>query len=267
MINDRISQVTIGKILDWLTTLDIEKMDISAVITAFTHPSYKGMYPHVEDYERLEFIGDAVLDLVSAEDLFRQSEANEGILTEQRKLLVSNEHLSRVFDALNIQPLIRTAMNYSPSIKDKANFVEAFFGAVFREYRFERCVKLWHTIQGKIGEDSKLTTKAPISPEDEKIISIMGRIYDDWGLTVKNAKSLLQELCQKQGANLPEYTEMERNGPDHKPIFRVEVSGVIFEKSVSAIGEGSTKKIAQIKAAEKLCDRIFLKYIPSSSGN
>ncbi|MHA1776015.1 MAG: ribonuclease III domain-containing protein, partial [Promethearchaeota archaeon] len=55
-------------------------MDLTLVITAFTHPSYKGLVPTAEDYERLEFLGDAVLDLVVAEELIKRSNAREGVL-------------------------------------------------------------------------------------------------------------------------------------------------------------------------------------------
>ncbi|MCF2141343.1 MAG: hypothetical protein K9W44_14890 [Candidatus Lokiarchaeota archaeon] len=254
------------KLFNWLKKQRIINMDIKILITAFTHPSYKGVFPEVEDYERLEFLGDAVLDLVSAEDLIKHSSANEGVLTERRKQLVNNENLSQIFDRLKISSFIRTAPHYKPSIKDKANFIEAFFGALFLEHRYEYCVIVWRQFQEKMGKIKKKIYHAPLSPEDEQNKEELKQFYRSIGLTPKNAKSMLQELNQKQGLDLPNYELIEHFGPDHNPTFRVKVSGIFFtgppKWTRSAIGEGKSKKIAEIRAAEKLCDQIYLDYIP-----
>jgi ribonuclease-3 len=265
MIN--LSEQDKNQLLNWLNDLNIGDVDLEKVIVAFTHPSYKGMNPNAEDYERLEFLGDAVLELISAEELVRNYNLSEGSMTERRKQIVNNEYLSQVFDRLKIQPLTRAAVSYVPSIKDKANFVEALFGAVYLDKGYERCKELWDLFQKKMGINKKKTVSVPMTAEQKQNKDAMLQFYKQLGLTAKNAKSLLQELCQKQNLPIPEYTLLERIGPDHDPVFRVKVSAILFNRppswTYSEIGEGKSKKIAELKAAEKLCNKVFLNYIPS----
>jgi ribonuclease-3 len=262
-----ISDIEKQKYIQWLQTLNIADLDIQKIITAFTHPSYKGMVPNVEDYERFEFLGDAVLELISAEELVTNFQLSEGAMTEKRKQMVNNEYLSQVFDRLKIQPLIRTALNYTPSIKDKANFVEALFGAYYLDKKYDACKVLWDFIQTRMGINKKKVKAAPISQEEKQNKEAMVNYYKELGLTPKNAKSMLQELCQKQNLDLPTYEQVERSGPDHDPVFRVKISAKLFNRppswTYSAIGAGKSKKIAEIKAAEELCKQIFLDYISS----
>ncbi len=256
-------------LLGWLKLIDLEKIDQKLIITAFTHPSFKGLYPDVEDYERLEFLGDAVLDLISAEELIKDTHDSEGVLTEKRKLLVNNDFLAKIFDNMHINMLIRTAINYVPSTKDKANFVEALFGAIFLIKGYDESKIIWNLMLEKIGKTKKKKIKPPQTPDDQENRNASLEFYNKLGLTQfqKNAKSMLQELCQKQGLDLLDYVLIEKSGPDHNPIFKVQVSGVVINHvprwKHSAIGEGQTKKQAEIKAAEALCDEIFLEYIPS----
>jgi ribonuclease-3 len=257
------------KLLNWSKLLNLEKIDHKLIITAFTHPSFKGLYPDVEDYERLEFLGDSVLDLISAEELIKRAHDSEGVLTEKRKLLVNNDYLATIFDNLKIDQLIRTAISYIPSTKDKANFVEALFGAIFLMIGYKETKIRWNLMQKKIGKMKKKKIELPHSPEEKENRSSTLEFYNKLGLTQnqKNAKSMLQELCQKQGLELMEYTLIKRSGPDHNPMFEVLISGVVFNQvprwKHKAIGKGNTKKNAEIKAAEALCDEIFLGYIPS----
>jgi ribonuclease III len=254
---------------EWLQQLGIEKEveKNENFFTAFTHPSYKGMFPNAEDYERYEFLGDSVLDLISAEELFFEQHFSEGVMTEKRKLLVNNDFLAQVFDRLKMAQFTRTAINYNPSIKDKANHVEAFFGALFIEADYTKCKEVWDKFQIKMGKNKKKSIPKPLTAEEKLNQSTMKEFYLRLGLTPKNAKSSLQELCQKQNLPIPEYVLIEQTGPDHDPLFRVKVSAVVQsvpQWTKSAIGEGKSKKIAEVKAAEALCEEIFLDYIPSS---
>jgi len=253
-------------IRDWLKSLDIQDLDIELITTAFTHPSYKGIFPNVETYERFEFLGDAVLGLISAEELVRKQKLSEGSMTERRKQIVNNEYLSQVFDRLKIQPLTRTAMNYTPSVKDKANFIESFLGAVFLNKGYDKCKALWELFQRKMEISKEKTVVVPFTAEEKQNKEALLQIYKELGLTAKNAKAMLQELCQKQNLQIPEYNLIERGGPDHNPVFRVKVTAVLFNRPpmqvYSEIGEGKSKKIAELKAAEILCKKVFLNYIP-----
>ncbi|MHA1796260.1 MAG: ribonuclease III domain-containing protein [Promethearchaeota archaeon] len=243
----RISPQLQAQLKQWLKKFKLEEMDLTLVITAF--------------------LGDAVLDLVVAEELIKRSNAREGVLTEQRKQIVNNDFFAQIFVKLNIQPFIRAAFSYIPSVKDKANFIEAFFGAIFLVFNYAKCVEIWQKLQMIMGKKSKIKAGTYLSSEERESKVRFRQLYADLGLTPKNAKSVLQELCQKQGLEIPKYTVIEHSGPDHNPIFQVKVSGIIFadppRRVLSAIGNGSSKKVAEIKAAENLCDQIFLEYITS----
>lgn len=255
------------RIIEWLNDQEIGDLDLELAIMTLTHPSYKGLDPKADDYERLEFLGDAVLELISAEELVRNYNLSEGSMTERRKQIVNNEYLSQVFERLKIQPLTRAAVSYTPSTKDKANFIEALFGAVYLDKGYERCKTLWNLFQKKMGINKKKTVTAPMTAEEKQNKETMLQFYRELGLAPKNAKSMLQELCQKQNLPIPEYTQIDRVGPDHDPLFRVKVSAVLFNRpprlTYSEIGEGKSKKIAEQKAAENLCKKIYLDFVPS----
>ena len=247
-----------------LQTLNIPDLDLEKLITAFTHPSYKGMVPYAEDYERFEFLGDAVINLISAEDLVKNQQLSEGAMTEKRMQLVNNEYLSQIFDLLQFYPLIRTALQYTPSNKDKANFVEALFGAIFLDKDYKECKKVWEYIQIKMESNIKITSSKTISVEEQLNIEKLKQLYKEYGLITKNAKSMLQELCQKQNLPIPEYELIGRTGLDHDPTFEVRISAQVFNREpimvYTAIGVAKSKKSAEIKAAENLCNKIYLEY-------
>ena len=79
---------------------------------AMTHPVYKNIEPDAKDYERFEFLGDAVLDLLTADYLFNlEKKYTEGIMTQKRSRMVNNEYLSEIFDKLGLKKFIRTEKN------------------------------------------------------------------------------------------------------------------------------------------------------------
>ncbi len=264
-ISDKIKQ----DLQAWLQHLGIEK-DLEKnenYITAFTHPSYKGMFPKAEDYERYEFLGDSVLDLISAEELFFGQNFSEGVMTEKRKLLVNNEYLAQVFDRLKMAQFTRTAVNYVHSTKDKANHVEAFFGALFIEFGYTKCKAAWDLMQNKMNKmniTKKKTISKPLTAEEKQNETVMKQFQQKLGLIPKNAKSMLQEYCQKINLSIPEYTLIEQTGSDHEPMFKVQVVlGSVSQKKLSEIGIGKSKKLAEMKAAEAVCEAFHLEYIPS----
>lgn len=254
-----------------LRDLSVERVDGPKILAAFTHPSYKGIAPHEEDYERLEFLGDAVLDLVAAQALVEESgTASEGAMTERRKQYVSNEVLAHVFDHFKLATLIRAAVNYAPSLKDKADVVEALFGAVFLtpDNGYTACWHLWHAVRERMGFHRKTRVRAPQTAEEEANRTEYEFFYQSLGLTPKNAKSSLQELCQKQNLPLPSYDLLARAGPDHDPAFTVKITAKLFDRiprlTYTAQATAKSKKLAELKAAEQLCEQIFLPYTPSS---
>ncbi|MHA1729509.1 MAG: ribonuclease III domain-containing protein, partial [Promethearchaeota archaeon] len=188
---------------------------------------------NVKDYERLEFLGDAVLDIVVAEELFRSEiPLNQGQMTRKRTEFVNNEYLSTVFVNLNLGSFIRASLNYSPSVKDRANIVEALFGALFISRGFKMCKLFWAKIQDIMKPYHKVT----VQHEEVKLDAIQARVrdvmrmkYKNMGLIAKNPISSLQELCQRNGRALPIYNELEKEGSDHNPLFVFEVTASLFE--------------------------------------
>ncbi len=131
---------------------------------------------------------------------------------------------------------------------------------------YEESKNRWNLMQEKMGETEIKEIIHALTSEEQENSNNYLKVYEKLGLTknLKNAKSMLQELCQKQELEILEYTELERKGPDHMPIFRVEVSGFVFDNIYkSALGEEKSIKKAEMKAAEALCDEIFLEYIRS----
>ena len=238
------------KIKNLLVKLEIDDVEPIKLLPAFTHPSFRGIALEAEVYERWEFLGDSVLDLICADILIRERVLSEGEMTEKRKLDVNNENLSCMFDILGLDSLVRASIDYKLSMKDKANIIEAFLGGIFLNKGYDVSKSVWNYMKKQY-----LLQKPPES-ENLEINKV--------GLGITNAKNMLQEFCQKQGLPIPTYSLIEREGSDHNPIFKVKVLAYINinepDKESSALGIGKTKKEAEKTAAEKLCDEICLEY-------
>jgi len=247
------------KVNVWMKKYQIEKVSLNLIYEALTHSSYKGMGYDVEDNERLEFLGDSVLDLIVAHQLFLNSKFSEGNMTEERKNLVRNDTLSPLFDKTRLKDLTRTANDFEFSIKNKADFIEALFGAVFLDKGYLRCLEFWEIIQDF--NDKSLFDTSVNMPSSIKQIENESIIKPS-----KNAKNALQEYCQKRSLPSPEYFVINKEGLDHKPQFNVEVrvTVLISEKKVmiSAPASASTKKRAEILCAEKICIQVKIDYTP-----
>jgi len=134
-----------------LDELHLDYTEFNLIRTAFIHSSYKGMRHDVVDNERLEFLGDSVLNLILAEISYQdENNYSPSKMTELRKKYVDKDHLSVIFDKLNMKQFIRIPNKFELSIKVKADFVEAFFGAVYMEKGYMVCCNLWLLIQKKI---------------------------------------------------------------------------------------------------------------------
>jgi ribonuclease III len=239
------------KVKFWMKKYQIQTINLNLIREALTHSSFKGMGFEVKDNERLEFLGDSVLDLIVAHQLFLNSQLSEGIMTEKRKKLVNNEELALLFDRLEVRALTRTANDFELSIKNKADFIEALFGAIFLDKGYMRCVEFWEIIKNskKLIEsrEKKPTENVPIN-----IQSIPKRHI--------NAKNALQEYCQKLGDSLPTYKVVSKEGLEHKPLFTVEASVKTSLEDIISSASALTKKNAEILAAEKICDKLEIEY-------
>ncbi|MEF8847056.1 MAG: ribonuclease III [Candidatus Paceibacterota bacterium] len=212
--------------------LDLEFDDQDLLIKAFIHRSYLNEHPDFEldDNERLEFLGDAVLELVVTNYLFDSyPEKPEGDLTNWRAALVNADHLSKVARDVGLNDFLLLSEGESKQ-KGKArdyilaDVVEALLGAIYLDQGFDECEKFIK----------------------EYIIKNLPEIIEK-GL-YKDSKSLFQEKAQEQVSITPTYQVLDEWGPDHDKHFEV---GVFLGDEKIAEGKGSSKLEAEEEAAEE----------------
>lgn len=204
--------------------------NISLLRQALTHKSYLNENPSagVDDNERMEFLGDALLDFVVADRLYSDfPDLPEGKLTEIRISLVRKETLAEKASQLSLGKYLlmgkgeeTTGGRKRPS--NLANTFEALVAAIYLDQ----------------GLDQVRTFILDIFQNE--ISSVRA------GDLAINYKALLQELTQDEYRCLPEYEVVEATGPDHDKIFYVSVS---VGEAVLAIGSGKSKKTAEAEAA------------------
>lgn len=199
---------------------------------AFVHRSYLNENPELglEQNERLEFLGDAVLELVVTRHLYQDYPAKpEGELTNWRAALVNAKMLSQVADELEFNDFLLLSRGESKELGKArqyilANTFEAFIGALYLDSGYEPC--------DKFIKDHLLSKLLEV---------IQKKLY-------KDAKSEFQELAQEKVAITPMYRVVKESGPDHKKKFTV---GVFLEEERVAEGEGYSKQEAEEEAAKK----------------
>jgi len=200
--------------------------DISLLQVSLTHRSYSA-----ENNERLEFLGDAVLDLVLSDLLFQSYPlVDEGNLSRLRASIVNEKSLSSIARQLNIneQIILGEGENLSGGQQRDsilANTLEAIVGAIYIDSDFE-------TVAAVIRAIFK-----------DSIDSI------DPSLSYKDDKSALQELLQQQQKNLPEYRLIKTTGEKHDQNFLINC--LIKDEGITTSGEGKTIKNAEQEAAGK----------------
>ncbi len=196
---------------------------------AMTHPSlaYESQRPHF-DNQRLEFLGDAVLQLVLTERLFHLfPEFPEGWLTKLRARLVSRRALSRFAADLNLGDYVMLGKGEESTggrrrSSTLADAFEALVGALYLDGGTEAVRQVVMRVCA-----SEIAALAA-SPEE------------------KNPKGELQEVLQAQGAEAPTYRILGESGPDHRKVFQSEV---VWQGSRLGAGKGKSKKEAEARAA------------------
>lgn len=204
--------------------------NLDLLITAFTHRSYLNEHKKTvqEHNERLEFLGDAVLELVVTEYLYSNYSEPEGILTNWRSSLVRTESISAAASRFGFEPLLRLSRGEKRGSERAraqilANSFEAVIGALYLDQGYEAAKQF-------------LT---------ESILSTFQAILESGSWM--DAKSHLQELAQSQEAATPQYRVMSEDGPDHDKTF---VVGVYVDSKLRGQGSGPSKQAAQQKAAQ-----------------
>lgn len=207
--------------------------EISLLQQALTHRSYLNEHPNSKlgQNERLEFLGDAVLELAVTEHLYRAfPESPEGVLTNLRAALVNAKMLSEVSRRLDVEEYLALSKGEARDAKGKArqfilaNAFEAIIGAMYLDQGMESAV-------GFIGR--------VLLPELPRIFS--EQLYLD-------PKSRFQEEAQDRVGITPVYKVLEESGPDHAKLF---VVGIYLGSEQVATGRGSSKQEAQLAAAGK----------------
>ena len=210
--------------------LGFEFTDSELLITALTHRSYVNEHKKSvnEHNERLEFLGDAVLELVVTDFLFNNYNEQEGILTSWRAALVRTESIGAAGDLLGYEPLVRMSRGEKQG-SDRArqqilaNAFEAVIGAIYLERGYDDAATFIHT---------HITSKLDA-------ILVAG--------TWRDAKSHLQEVSQRIDGQTPQYRVMEEIGPDHDKVFTL---GVYVKDELLGKGSGPSKQVAQQAAAQ-----------------
>lgn len=212
--------------------LDYTFKDESTLVQAITHRSFLNEhadfpYPH---NERLEFLGDAVLELVVTEHLFTNYSNPEGELTNWRAALVNAKTLAGIGRQLDFEEFLLMSRGEAKDADSKArmyilaNAMESIIGAIYVDGG-------WDAARAFI--DKNVLSHLPFILEHELHI---------------DPKSKFQETSQELLGVTPTYKVLEEIGPDHAKEFTV---GVFIERELVAVGKGTSKQEAQIAAAEE----------------
>ena len=215
--------------------LGFEFTNIELLVTALTHRSYvnehrKSVHEH---NERLEFLGDAVLELAVTEYLFTNFSEPEGILTAWRAALVRTESIGNAGDKLGYGPLIRMSKGEKNGsdrahVQILANAFEAVIGAIYLERGFDDARDFIH----------------------KHIIVKLDGILESGSW--RDPKSYLQEISQRVDNQTPVYKVLSEEGPDHDKVFTL---GVFVGETLMGRGVGPSKQVAQQQAARQAIAR------------
>ncbi len=217
------------------TKLGFEFKNVQLLITALTHRSYVNEHKKSvsEHNERLEFLGDAVLELAVTDYLYHNFADPEGTLTSWRAALVRTESIGEAGDGLGYEPLIRMSKGEKQG-SDRArqqilaNAFEAVIGAIYLERGYKDAEAFIH----------------------EHIISKLDRILSSGSW--RDPKSHLQEVSQRIDSATPQYKVLEEIGPDHDKVFTL---GVYVGSKLMGKGSGHSKQIAQQQAAKAALEK------------
>jgi len=214
-------------------SLDVSFKNKDLLIQAFCHRSYLNENPdfYLSHNERLEFLGDAVLELITTDYLFRKyPDKPEGEMTGWRASLVNANILSDTSKELGFEDFLLLSSGEEKEKGKARKYIlsdtfEAFIGALYLDQGYEIC--------------RKFIEKNLIEKKLDEIIE--KKLF-------KDPKSLFQERSQEIVGITPNYQVLEETGPDHLKHF---VVGVMLGEELVAKGDGSSKHEAELKAAEE----------------
>ena len=219
------------------TTAEYIFKDKNLLKESLTHRSYLNENPswHLPNNERLEFLGDAVLELATTEELYnRYPESQEGDLTSYRAALVNYQMMATIAKEIGLENFVllsRGEARDTGRARDVilANAMEALIGAIYLDSDYLRAKKFVKSFV--LGHLAEVIAKG---------------LY-------KDAKSLLQEKAQADLKVTPNYKVISEKGPDHAKIFEV---GVFLNDKMIAVGSGQSKQDAEVEAARKALETL-----------
>lgn len=209
--------------------IDYTFKDVGLAIRAMTHSSYGNGQRVTLDNERLEFLGDRVLGLLTADALFHHSAEAEGTLARRLNALVRKETCADVARQLELGEVLRlSSAEDRQGGREKTSILgdvcEALIAAIYLDGGYDAARKFFETYW------------RPILTEVVKT-------------SAKDPKTTLQERAMSGRHRLPDYQVVERSGPDHNPVFVIKVS---VDGVGSATGTGKSKRDAERLAAANL---------------
>lgn len=230
-----ISSKRISVLEEFQKKYNLKFSNIELLNQAFIHTSYtnENNADVLNSYERLEFLGDAVLKLIVSDILYNQfSDYKEGKLTRLRAEIVSDRHIFEYAKQLDFENLIILGKNEKKQGGQKKESIlacafEALLGAIFLEYKNNGYNKAYEFVKENFLED---------------ILSI------EKNISILNPKAILQEYTQSINQKLPVYNLVCEKGKEHDKTFYVEV---LFQDEV--IGKGSAKSIKQAQVEAAVC--------------
>ena len=202
--------------------------------TALTHTSY-AYENKKQSNEKLEFLGDSILEFVSSEYIYNNyPKLKEGEMTKVRASVVCEDSLQKIAKMHNFSDFLYLGKSERISQKEvrpaiMADSIEAVIAAIFLDGGLEEAKKF---ILNNLAEPIENATK---------------------NIGQKDYKTVLQEVLQKNGNVDIEYVIIDEKGPDHEKVFTAEVK---FNNKILAIGEGKSKKQAEMEAAQKALENI-----------
>ncbi|NOX65471.1 MAG: ribonuclease III [Chlorobi bacterium] len=213
--------------------INVKFKNIDYLKQAVVHRSYLNEHPdfHLPHNERVEFLGDAVLEIIVTEFLYKNyPDTPEGDLTNWRASLVNSKMLARVAEEINLEKYLYLSKGEAKDKNSKArqyiiaNAVEALIGGIYLDQGIKKASEFVHTYMlSKL--DDILENKLYLDP-----------------------KSKFQELAQDKVKVTPHYRVLGESGPDHDKIFEV---GLYLGEELVSKGAGSSKQEAQVDAAAK----------------
>ncbi|MGF1660762.1 MAG: ribonuclease III [Rubrimonas sp.] len=207
------------------------EVDAALIDEALTHPSASSAAR--PDYQRLEFLGDRVLNLVVAEALVRRRpEESEGKLAPRLNALVRKETCAEIAEEIGLGAHLRLERSESKAggrkrLSNLGDAMEAVLGAVFLDQGF--------------------------AAAQEVVLRLWRDRIETQGAAPRDAKTALQEWAQARAMPPPTYVEIARIGPDHAPVFTVEAR---LASGESASAQAPSKRAAEHAAAAELLARL-----------